>query len=62
MGWSAPDVSPIIGAQEEQLMDIRTIGMDLGKTSFHVVGFDGRGSVVLRRRLSRTQLGSFFAK
>ena len=37
-------------------MEIRTLGLDLGKTSFHAVGFDGRGQVVLRRRFSRPQL------
>jgi transposase len=52
----------MIGVQEEHLMEIRTIGIDLGKTSFHVVGFGGDGRVVLRRRLSRGQLGLFFAK
>jgi transposase len=40
-------------------MEIRTLGLDLGKTSFHAVGFDGRGHVVLRRRFSRPQLLRF---
>jgi transposase len=42
-------------------MEIRTLGIDLGKTSFHAVGFDARGSVVLRRRFSRPQLMRFLA-
>jgi transposase len=37
-------------------MQISTIGIDIGKNSFHVVGFDPRGAIVLRRRCSRTQL------
>jgi transposase len=37
-------------------MQIATIGIDIGKSSFHVVGFDGRGEILLRRRCSRTQL------
>jgi len=37
-------------------MQVRTIGIDLGKTSFHLIGMDERGNVVLRRRFSRTQL------
>ena len=37
-------------------MDIRTLGLDLGKTSFHAVGCDARGQVVLRRRFFRQPL------
>jgi len=37
-------------------MAIATIGIDIGKSCFHVVGFDARGTIVLRRRCSRTQL------
>lgn len=37
-------------------MQIATIGVDIGKSSFHVVGLDTRGAVVLRRRCSRKQL------
>jgi len=29
-------------------MNIHTIGIDLGKTSFHLVGLDERGEVVVR--------------
>ena len=32
---------------------IATIGIDLGKNSFHVIGFDRRGTVVLRQKRSR---------
>ena len=42
-------------------MEIRTLGLDLGKTSFHAVGFDASGSIVLRRRFSRPQLMRFIA-
>ena len=42
-------------------MEIRTLGLDLGKTSFHAVGCDARGQVVLRRRFSRPQLLRFMA-
>jgi transposase len=37
-------------------MEIATLGIDIGKSWFHIVGFDARGSIVLRRRCSRTQL------
>jgi transposase len=35
---------------------IATLGIDLGKNSFHLVGQDERGAIVLRLKLSRTQL------
>src|ERR671920_2231812 len=35
---------------------IATLGIDLGKNSFHLVGQDQRGAIVLRLKLSRTQL------
>jgi transposase len=37
-------------------MEISTIGIDIGTNCFHVVGFDARGAIVMRRRCSRTQL------
>jgi transposase len=37
-------------------MKIHTIGIDLGKTSFHLVGLNERGEVVVRKRFSRAQL------
>lgn len=42
-------------------MEIRTIGIDLGKTSFHAVGLDAHGAVVVRRRFSRPQLMHYLA-
>src|ERR1700758_5087199 len=40
-------------------MEIRTIGIDLGKTVFHLVGVNARGELVVRRKYSRTQLLRF---
>ena len=37
-------------------MQIATIGIDIGKSSFHVVGLNARGAIVRRRRCSRNQL------
>ena len=37
-------------------MQVATVGIDIGKTCFHVVGFDARGGIVLQRRYSRRQL------
>jgi hypothetical protein len=36
--------------------------MDIGKNSFHLVGQDQRGTIVLRQTWSRGQVGSAFAK
>lgn len=43
-------------------MEIRTLGLDLGKTSFHAVGVDGRGHIVLQRRFSRPALLRFVVR
>src|SRR5436309_15684571 len=37
-------------------MELHAIGIDLGKTVFHLVGLDASGNVVVRKRCSRTQL------
>jgi transposase len=37
-------------------MELSTLGIDLGKTTFHLVGMNRRGEVVLRKRFSRSQL------
>jgi len=42
-------------------MELHTIGIDLGKTVFHLVGLNPRGEVVVRKKFSRTQLLRFTA-
>ena len=42
-------------------MEIATLGIDLSKTTFHIVGLDRRGEIVLHRKLSRRQLLLFTA-
>jgi len=42
-------------------MEIHAIGIDLGKTLFHLVALDAKGNVVVRKRCSRTQLLAFTA-
>ena len=37
-------------------MEIHTIGIDLGKTVFHLVGLNPRGEVVVRKKCSRNQI------
>jgi hypothetical protein len=40
-------------------MKIYALGIDLGKTVFHLVGLDGSGQVGIQKRCSRTQLLAF---
>ena len=40
---------------------IAVIGIDIGKNSFHVVGLDRRGTIVLRQKWSRGQVETRFA-
>ena len=35
---------------------VATMGIDIGKNSFHVVGLDRRGAIVVRQKWSRGQL------
>jgi transposase len=40
---------------------VTAVGIDIGKNSFHVVGLDRRGAIVLRQRWSRGQVEARFA-
>ena len=40
---------------------IAVVGIDIGKNSFHIVGHDGRGAIVLRQKWSRGQVDTRFA-
>ena len=42
-------------------MKLHTIGIDLGKTVFHLVGLNQCGEVVVRKKFSRKQLLHFTA-
>ena len=46
---------------EKVIPEIAVVGIDIGKTSFHVIGLDHRGAVVLRQRWSRSQIEIRFA-
>ena len=35
---------------------IATIGIDIGKNAFHVIGLDDKGAIILRHKLSRSQV------
>jgi transposase len=40
---------------------IAVVGIDIGKNTFHIVGLDGRGAIVLRQKWSRGQVEARFA-
>ena len=42
-------------------MKLQVLGIDLGKTVFHLVGLGSAGRMVIRKRCSRTQLLAFTA-
>jgi hypothetical protein len=35
---------------------VAVLGIDIGKNTFHLVGLNKRGAIILRLKLSRTQL------
>jgi hypothetical protein len=37
-------------------LTVATIGIDIGKNAFHIVGLDQRGAIALRQRWSRGQI------
>ena len=57
MGWSGRAPAPLLeklarGATMSQRLNsaIAVIGIDIGKNSFHLVGHDKRGAIVLRQK------------
>ena len=67
--YSAPSV-PLAGTSRFHRMAamsqtlnaaIAVVGIDIGKNSFHVVGHDERGAIVLRQKWSRGQVEARFA-
>src|SRR6185437_5900794 len=55
LSWSeAPDKEHAMPSISEQT--IRVVGIDIGKNSFHIIGLDERGAIVLRQKWSRGQL------
>ena len=41
---------------------LMTIGLDIGKDVFHIVGFDADGKIALRRKIKRLALAETFKK
>ena len=46
---------------EKPNSSVAVIGIDIGKNSFHIVGHDERGAIVLRQKWSRGQVEARFA-
>lgn len=46
----------------EAVLELASVGIDIGKDIFHVVGFDTDGRIVLRRKIKRLALASEFKK
>ena len=46
---------------QTQNATIAVVGIDIGRNSFHIVGHDERGAIVLRQKWSRGQVEARFA-
>src|SRR5882757_4696940 len=73
MGWSGrapapPAIEAGRGVNDKEYAMSQTltaaiavVGIDIGKNSFHIVGHDERGAIVLRQKWSRGQVEARFA-
>jgi len=46
----------------ENILTLASIGIDIGKDVFHIVGFDAGGKIVVRRKIKRLALVAEFKK
>src|SRR5262245_20135072 len=57
-GWGGvTQSSRSMRCAQHSLETVSTIGIDVGKNTFHLVGFDKRGAIVLQQKVTRHQLG-----
>jgi transposase len=54
LGWGEQQRSTAMSNKSS--LTVATMGIDIGKYAFHVVGLDRRGAIVLRQRWSRGQV------
>lgn len=47
---------------KQSLSALASVGIDIGKNVFHIVGFDTDGKIVLRRKIKRLALIAAFEK
>ena len=43
-------------SQKTNAVAVRTIGIDTGKNTFHLIGLDEQGTIVLREKLARGRI------
>jgi len=43
--------------QKTNAVAVRTIGIDTGKNTLHLIGLDQQGTIVLREKLARGRIG-----
>lgn len=67
MRWTAPErhqcAKLVVVEDNEQRncpMEVTTIGLDIAKRVFQAHGVDAKGGMVLRRRLQRAEVITFF--
>src|SRR3974377_1310050 len=48
-------------SRKSSVRTVTTIGIDLGKTTLHMVGLDSCGAIVLREKVSRGRIASRLA-
>ena len=56
VSWDGASVKRSTATSNKSIATIATMGIDIGKNSFHVVGLDRRGAIVLRQKWSRGQI------
>jgi transposase len=59
MEWSAADSRSCRVRGRRHPIKLHVLGIDLGKTVFHLVGLDSTGRAVIRKKCSRKQLLAF---
>jgi len=45
-----------MSSRQQAQVEVSAIGIDIGKTTFHLIGQNRRGKIMLRARVSRSQL------
>ena len=49
-------------SSKQKVSELASLGIDIGKNVFHLVGFDGDGKIVVRRKIKRLSLVDEFKK
>ena len=44
--------------QKTNAVSVKTIGIDTGKNTFHLIDLDQQGTIVLREKLARARIGT----